>query len=128
MEKLKIGEKFKVCGISELIKRGWIKHSGFPIQPLGTSTYFRHDDFPGCSITEKMIINHEGNILTVVKESRFTENWYWVNENIWEWPAATFLKDLIISNPDVHICVEGATPIDGWVICKTCGKDLWLSK
>lgn len=128
MKKIKQGTTFKICGVSGLIKRGWLKIPGLALNFF----YFRHDDFPGCQITEKMIVKHEGCILTVVKESKFAENWYWVDENIWEWPVATFLKtdlkDLIISNPDLHSCVEGVTPIDGWVICKTCGRDLWLSK
>ena len=122
--KFKSGTKFTVCSPAELIKRGWIKHAskGF------TNGFFRHEDFKGCSITMRMIDTHEDDTLTVKEESKFTENWYWVKENTWEWPVATFLNAGVVTSTPDHICVEGTTPIDGWVICKICGNDLWLCR
>ena len=125
MKQYKKDTKFIVCSEAELIKKGWVlKHPG----------YYYHDDFPsdrggaGPPISSAMV-SLAGDTLTVLEKYTYTKNWYQVRENTWIWPVATFLEETTqnsISGCAIleHECKDGITPINGWVICKTCGKDL----
>lgn len=128
MKKYKEGTKFEVCSEAELIKKGWVLEKSVSSGGVG---YYYHDDFTtstgnqGPPISTQMI-THEGSTLTIKEEYSQIKNWYYVEENTYIWPAATFLEEaitigVVISN---HECSEGITPIDGWFICKNCGKDL----
>lgn len=119
MKEYPVGTTFKVCGHDELIKKGW-RHDHL-------SDKYTHKDFPNCSINVKMLEDHEGDILTIKNKSH-RPHWYYVEEEeYFIWPVFTFLSDdyddgIIFSCKDG--CVEGMTEIFGWIICKTCGKDL----
>ncbi len=120
MKEYKKGQKFKVCGHDELLKKGWIHDSG--------NCKYSHEDFPNCSINEQMIEDFEGETFTV-KANSHRDDWYIVEEeDSFIWPVATFLTvhdcddGIILSCEDG--CEEGMTEIDGWIICKHCGTDL----
>ena len=110
MKEYKRGTKFKVCEHDELLDKGWI-----------FETYrYTHKDFPGDSIIREMT-HRFGDILTTTHLG-LSPRWYQVEENSWKWPVATFLESWTPKKD--HICEEGITPIDGWIICKTCGDNL----
>jgi len=124
MKQYKNGTKFTICSKDELKKKGWVL----------SSAYYYHDDFPsnintlGPPISWPMLA-YEGSTFTIKEPYSLCKNWYYVQENHWIWPVATFLEETtknftsewIISN---HKCMDGITPIYGWIICKICGKDL----
>lgn len=118
------GTKFTICSEVQLIKKGWVLSSG----------YYYHDDFPSNLSTlgppiSKPMIAYEGSTFTIKEPYPSCKNWYYVNENNWIWPVATFIEETtknsisgwVVSN---HACMDGITPIFGWIICKTCGKNL----
>lgn len=110
-KKIKNGTKFVVCGHKELSKKGWKLWDGV----------YTHKKFGrGEVITYDMIESCQGQIFTVKEESELFPNWFWVDQNECLWPVDQF----IITVPYLHNCVEGMTPIDGWVICKICGTNL----
>lgn len=112
---IKEGTTFTICSRTELIGKGWI------LNPTGR--HYTKDNFPGNSITNVMMNLHAGETLTV-KSDTHQPSWYAVEENTYFWPVATFL----VIDPEFwlnfHTCEEGQTPIDGWSICKHCGKNL----
>ena len=110
--KIKKGTKFTVCDHDDLLKRGWHKDC----------MDYLNDDFPDNWISYTMIENWQGKTLTVKGLAYGCSEWYSVEENNFTWPIATFLGDMV-STKD-HKCEEGMTPIDDWVICKTCGDNL----
>lgn len=117
MKKYKEGTKFTVCSRTELKNKGWRREAG--------NLQYTHDDFPKCVLSFEMLDNHSGQTLTVYKEDPARENWYTVSENThYIWPVATFLEEVASSGSSDHECEEGMTEIFGWMICKTCGKDL----
>jgi len=111
------GTKFIVCGHDELLKKGWY---------LKSPNHYYHKDFLTCQISRNMIDTYQGDTLTVTKINELHKNWYEVEEQLtFIWPVATFLSvDGAGEDPKNHFCEEGATPIYGWIICKTCGIDL----
>lgn len=114
--KFKPGYKFWMCDHDRLIEKGW---------ELENCEYF-HDDFPGNVISEDMVSEFKGKILTVKKES-VIENWYHIDEDdySWTWPVGSFEQDPCEQDPcEQDQCEEGMTPINGWIICKTCGENL----
>ena len=117
MNQYKNGTKFVVCGHDELIKKGWIHDSRLD--------KYTHKDFHDCSINESMLEEHEGDTFTIKSESH-KENWYHVEEeDYYIWPVGTFLLiGTFVDDENDHACVEGMTEIFGWMICKTCGKNL----
>jgi len=120
MKKYKKGTKFTVFSHKDFCNKGWHLDS--------TGNHYSHDDFPFCSVSCMMVDNYVGQILTVVGEDNLREDWYNVDEcKYYIWPVATFLADsdesFTISGSDEG-CKEGITPINGWIICKVCGKDL----
>ncbi len=117
MKEYKKGQKFKVCGHDELLKKGW-KQDGPP------SSAFEHKDFPESVIVTNMLKSYTGKTLTVKKRD-YKTNWYYVEENKYIWPVATFeIATFEITFGCSDGCKEGITPIDGWIICKTCGTNL----
>lgn len=116
MIKYKIGTKFKVCGHQELLDMDWW---------VSDKNYY-HDGFSlkETSITFEMIDKCENEILTVVDESVYNDDWYSVEENHWVWPVSIFQVATCEISECSGGCKEGVTPIFGWIICKICGNDL----
>lgn len=118
MQKYKKGTKFKVCGHDELLLRGW-KYNKI-------SEWYSHKDFGSSFIVSDMLLKYEGQTLTVrsLNDTHTAKVWYFVNENSYFWPVGTFLIDIADVVSICDTCEEGATPIFGWFICKTCGDNL----
>jgi len=80
----------------------------------------------GPPISLPMMAN-EGKTFTIKEPYNHCENWYYVEENTWIWPVATFMTAFMTQIGPFgvgHTCEEGMTPICGWFICKHCGTNL----
>jgi len=109
-EKYKKGTKFTVCDHNELLKKGW-----YTTVWMGYQKCYKHINFPKSRIIYSELEKYQSQTLTV-KAQVYTD-WYRAEEENWNlWPVSTFLKN--------HECIEGMTPIGGWIICKICGIDL----
>jgi len=117
---IKRGTKFTVGSFDDLEKNGWTQDSDGD---------YIHPDFSGCMIISHMIKNNEGKTLTVRALTSWANGWYSVHENSQHWPVATFLsEESSICLRTGHLCEQGMTPIDGWIICKICGVNLFTVK
>lgn len=122
MTEYKEGTKFVVCGHEGLIERGWYYSN--------LAHWYSHDDYPESYIVKAMIEDYEGETLTVnsLNKNVSPKVWYFVDENMFFWPVATFLKDEEITGwrgiCEGDTCIEGMTPLGGWFICKKCGFNL----
>ena len=112
---------------------------------------YRHTDIPGGFVSTSVAHNFGGKILTVVEPAPQTSSpgWYRVEEGVrgngfihadTYFYHVEFCERIMgpISQAQglavraqenapyapAHRCSPGMTPIDGWIICKDCGKNL----
>ena len=120
-----IGHKFKVPTLRQLLDTGWVEDIGRAI--------YSNPQFGVFGIDYNMITDNQGKTFTIKGEWISGYGWYYVVEIACVWPVEAFeiacgvvtdSLEGVLNHDAAHVCQEGCTPIDGFVICKLCGQNL----
>ena len=125
----KKGHIFIVPTLDELLQSGCTER---------TPGKYSHPDVPGGYLTIGVALSCGGRVLTIKDGPNIdgfysaveTNNWLFHVEfcqqivaAVWHGAQSTSPACESSSKPN-HTCTPGMTPVDGWTICKHCGKNL----